>query len=81
MFKFLSNFWECIEYYRCEVDKHDRDLFFSIKEDILKQGFIRTDWDNLKHKYQVQYYNHYSQEKINRIFNQAFQSAFVDYSM
>lgn len=81
MFRFLKNLWEFIFYYHYEVEKQDRELFYAIREDILKQGFIRTDWDNLKHKYQVKYYNHYSQEKINRIFNQAFQSAFVDYSM
>ena len=81
MFRFLNKFWEFICHYHYEVEKQDRELFYVIREDILRQGFIRVDWDNLEQKYKVQFYDHYSQEKIKRIFKQAFHSAFVDYAM
>ena len=73
MFKFLR---PVFNYY--EVNEHEKDIYNEIRRDILRTGFIKVDWKSLEQKYRVKYYTHFSQDKIQNVFDRAFKSAFIE---
>lgn len=73
MFKFLTSLFN-----HPDVPTQEKQIHREIRTDILRTGFIRVDWKQLEHKYRVKYHTHFSQDKIQSIFDRAFKSAFVD---